>query len=277
MSGKMDLPRDLSFQIHAETPPAERQITLENLRELIMLAPQPWRSMLLVKWHGIMDTEALIYTSNHYSELLVDAIKKGQELIKLSIPGRKKRRNKQPFYTFIGAEPLERLRDYFERDRGYPGPGEPVWLNRQKGTRMTKRAFEAFWLRHLRRAALVPESTGDTGSGYGFNVHNTRDLAMSVLATVPNLKPVCPEFWAGHTIDPLQCNQFYNVKPQWATDQYRIAEPYLNILTQATQTEPTLEVALKVLANEKLLQEAIEVARKREANAGLTPTTESSR
>lgn len=45
LHNRIDLPRDLSFQIHAETPPVERQITLENLRELIMLAPQPQGAM----------------------------------------------------------------------------------------------------------------------------------------------------------------------------------------------------------------------------------------
>jgi hypothetical protein len=170
LHNRFDLPRDPAFQIHAETPPVERQITLENLRELILTAVQPWRSMLLIKRHALMDTEALIYTSNHYSELLVDAIKEGKDLVKINIPGRKKRRNKMSFYTFAGAEPLGSLREYFERERGYPRPGEPVWLNRRDRAPMRKNAFEIFWLRHLRRARLIPDPTGDPGSRYGFNI-----------------------------------------------------------------------------------------------------------
>jgi len=255
----IDVPRDLAFQIHAETPPVERQITLDNLRELIGLAVQPWRSMLLVKWHGLMDTEALIYTSDHYSELLAQAVREDRDVCKITIPGRKKRRNKRPFYTFIDAEALHSLKEYFERDRGYPKPGEPIWLNRRDKHRMTKNAFEIFWLRHLRRAGLIPKPTGDSGSRYGYNVHNTRDLAISLLATVPNLKPICPEFWAGHNIDPLQYNQFYSVKPIWVEEQYRLATPYLNITSSVGPMQPPTALLDRIEQLEfaiKLLQDA---------------------
>lgn len=49
------LPRDPSFQIPSDQSPVERRLTIENLRELMGLATQPFGSMILVKWMGLLD------------------------------------------------------------------------------------------------------------------------------------------------------------------------------------------------------------------------------
>lgn len=268
MHNRVMLPQDPSFIIRGDEPPVERRLTIENLKEIIGLAAQPWRSAILVKWQALLDSEGLIYVSNNHAEKIVKAIRSNAEILKLTLPGRKRRRNERAFYTYIGKDALASLREYFERDRGWPNPGEPVWVYSYNRKQIKSGGFEEAWLRLTRRARLVPrEPSKQHTTRYGYNAHNTRDLAISLLETVPGLNPNCPQFWAGHEIDPLGYNQFYNVKPEYVEQQYRLAEPHLNILTQTSQTEPTLELALKVLANEKLLQEAIEAARKREANA----------
>ena len=165
------------------------------------------------------------------------ALRADADIVRLSMPGRKTKRNTRPYYTFLGGDALKYLREYFERDRGWPKTGESVWIYASRNGRhrpVTGGGFSCMWLRLLRRAGLVPRKTAGLRScvRYGFNVHNTRDLAISLLATISNLKPVCTEFWAGHTVDPLGYNQFYNVKPAWVEEQYRLAIPYLNIITQ---------------------------------------------
>ncbi len=231
MHNRVLLPRDPSFQIRADKPPVERKVTIENLRELVGLATQPWRSMILVKWMALLDTEGLIYVNQHCAGPIVKAVQNKQAVVKLTIPGRKRKRNLRPFYTFLGHDALESLQDYFERIRGYPKEGKAVWYYSNTHSPVTKHGFSRAWARLLHRAGLVTKTGGSASNRYGFNVHNTRDLAISLLNTVAGLNPQCIEFWAGHEVDPLGYNQFYSIKPDYVLDQYGLAEPHLNILS----------------------------------------------
>ena len=229
------LPRDPSFKIHAEEPPAERKLTLENLHELIGLATQPYRSILLVKWMGLLDTEGLIYISHKHAETITKGIRNGDSVIRLTLPGRKSTLNRRPFYTFIGRDAIDSLKEYFERTRGYPAEDEPIWVYNTKGRigPVTETALTMFWLRLLRRAKLIPTKMGTPSTRYGYNIHNTRDIAISLLNTVAGFNPLVAEFMAGHAdkIDRLRYNEFWNIKPDYVLKQYQLAEPYLNIIS----------------------------------------------
>ncbi len=257
---RVQLPQDPSYHIRADTAPVERRLTLEHLHQLIGLATQPMRSMLLVKWMGLMDTECLLQFSHNYAEPVVKALRNKDPILQVKLPGRKRSRNLRPFYTFIGKDALTSLEEYFDRIRGCPRKGEPIWMYQYRRTRtrpVTKNGFEMSWLRLLRRSGLVPSEPGERYTvRYGFNVHNTRDLAISVLNTVSGLNPKCIEFWAGHDIDPLGYNQFYSVKPQWVQEQYKLAEPYLNILTgnqgESKETQAELQRLREELEELKL-------------------------
>jgi hypothetical protein len=135
------LPQDPSFQIRSDQPPVERKLTIDNLRELIGLAAQPYRSMILVKWMALLDNEGLIYFSNHYAEQVVKAIREKQPLLRIQLPGRKRSKNMRSFYTLIGHDALESLREYFERERGYPEPGEAIWQYGQARRPVNKAGF----------------------------------------------------------------------------------------------------------------------------------------
>jgi hypothetical protein len=257
LHNRIMLPQDRSFRIRADLPPVERKLTIENLRELIGLSTQPFRSMILTKWMGLLDNEMLIYVSNNRSAELVNAIRENQHVLKLELPGRKRSKNVRNFYTFIGQDALTSLKEYFERERGYPEPGDPIWVYRQTKKLVNKVGFVHAWLRLLRRAHLIPREIGGRTSRYGYNAHNTRDLAISLLNTVPGLNPKCIEFWAGHDIDPLGYNQFYSVKPDYVQQQYLLAEPYLNLLTQPAIHDESLQQKVEELEFAvRMLQEA---------------------
>lgn len=48
LHNRINLPSDPTLRILSDTAPVERQLSMESLHELIGLAPQPWRSMILV-------------------------------------------------------------------------------------------------------------------------------------------------------------------------------------------------------------------------------------
>jgi integrase len=196
---RVALPKDRGFKIRGDVPPVERKITVQDLRRLIELATDPMRSMILVKWAGVMDTAALIHFSDNYAEKVVEALKKGEAYLKVEIPGRKVTKNKQRFYTFIGQEALSSLKEYFDKERGWPKPGEPIWIFPQSSHHGARKiTYAQAWIRLLRRAKLIPKKAGAITSRYGYNAHNTRDLAISTLNTVPGFNPQVAEVISGH-------------------------------------------------------------------------------
>ena len=263
MHNRVDLPADKQFRMRGDEKPTERNLTPEHVRMLLGLAVQPWRSAFLVKWHALLDNQGLVYVSNHYAERIVQALKTNAELVRITMPGRKKMKNVRDFETFIGPEPLAALRDYFEKERGWPKPGEPVWVystENHKGEPMKVRALQEAWMRLLRRAKLVPaQKSGTPGIRYGFNVHNTRDLVISHLTEVPSLKDIVVEYWAGHQIDPLGYRDL-KLKPQFVEAQYRLAIPYLSLLTAGPPSQEAKELRDKVAHLELAVQMLQEVS-----------------
>jgi hypothetical protein len=243
------LPRDPGFQIRSDQSPVERKLTIDHLRELIGLATQPFRSMILVKWMGLLDNEGLIYVSNNCAAQVVKALTENQSVLRFDLPGRKRSKNIRPFYTFISHDALESLKEYFERDRGYPKPGEPIWLYGNPKRPVNKVGIVHAWLRLLRRARLIPREIGNRTTRYGYNIHNTRDLAISLLNTVSGLNPLCIEFWAGHDIDKLGYNQFYSIKPDYVSEQYQLADTLLNIISNPAAL-PSKETTREIIQEE---------------------------
>jgi len=241
MHNRVALPRDPSLIIRASAPPVERQLTIPHVKELAGVAVQPWRSMILMKWGSLADNQGLVDISNNHAATLVEALEEKTDICKLTMPGRKKRRNLQSFYTFAHPEALSSLREYFERQRGWPNPGDPVWvyetrLHRSKSVKT--RGFGQAWLRLLKHVKLIPNAmTHDPGTRYGFGAHNTRDLVISELCTVPGFNIMCADFWAGHEIDPLKYKEFYKTKPWYVEKQYRLAMPYLNMTSSDARHE----------------------------------------
>jgi len=118
MHNRVDLPVDRSFKIRGDAPPVERKLSLDDLRSLIGLATQPMRSMILVKWMGLMDNSALVHFCSNYAEKLTAHMKANpndDKPLRVDIPRRKGNRNVRQFYCFIGHDALTSLREYFNK------------------------------------------------------------------------------------------------------------------------------------------------------------------
>jgi hypothetical protein len=130
----------------------------------------------------------------------------------------------------------------FEKERGWPKPKEPIWLRRRKGQygyALTEVSFRQMWMKHLRRIGVIPKRFPDRTVRYGYNPHETRDLAKSLLHTRAKAEGFdmdCAEFWLGHTVDPLGYDKFYQDQ-EYVKKQYLIAEKHLNILSMQPPTE----------------------------------------
>jgi len=224
------LPQDSAFRIRSSRPPPVSKLTLENVQDLVKAANLRDRSLILVKWQAVLDNERLIYVGKHLSDQVVSQIRKEIHPVRLDIPNRKE--NEKPYYTFISKDAREALIQYFDQERGWPKKGEPIWLEKGNAA-LSKTAFFWLWMALVRRIGLIPKKEGPAGSRYGFNPHEMRDIAKSLLHTEAKKDGFdmdCIEFWLGHTVDPLGYDKFYE-NQEYVKKQYLIAEKYLNIIS----------------------------------------------
>jgi hypothetical protein len=239
MHNRCGLPHDPAFKVQAKNPPVKAMLTLSHVSDIVKNANLRDRSIILVKWMGMLDNARTVQVGANLAENVVSQIRRGEQLVKLDVPKRKT--NEQPFYAFIGKDAIDALREYFEKERGWPKAGEPIWLLRdsRKGKPLTTTAMDTLWLRLLRRMGVIPKKSGPLATRYGYNSHEMRDIAKTLLHTYAKKDGFdmdCAEFWLGHTVDPLGYDKFFQ-NQEYVRSQYMIAERYLNIISNAPATQ----------------------------------------
>ena len=249
MHNRCALPQDPAFKVHAKTPPVRPMLALNHVLDIVKNANLRDRSIILVKWMGLLDNARTVYVGEHLAGEVVAQIREDVCPIKLDLPKRKN--NERSFYTFIGKDAISALEEYFEKERGWPRPEEPIWLLRdsKQGRPLTTTAMDTLWLRLLRRMGLIPKKCGPLATRYGYNSHEMRGIAKTLLhinALKDGLDMDAVEFWLGHTVDPLGYDKFYN-DTKYVRQQYFIAEKYLNIISNPQADTAQQEDRIKPL------------------------------
>jgi integrase len=230
---RVPLPR-ARFKIRGFKPPATPKLTYDDVRAIIQAANLRDRSLILVKWMALMDNEEVARAGREQADSIVRQLKDGQVPVRINCPGRKATENEVAFYTFFGKDAVDALVEYFEKERGWPRAGEPIWPDKF-GKPLSVAAVGDLWLRLTRRIGRVPKRQGSVGIRYGYNTHECRDIARSLLHTrghADNFDLDCAEFWMGHTsrLDPNKYDKFY-MDQEYMRSQYKLAEKYLNIIS----------------------------------------------
>lgn len=242
LHNRVPLPEDPSFRVPGFRAPSVGRLTEQNIAEIALAAKLRDRSLILVKWQGLLDTASVMWVGIHLADEITQAIHRGECPIRLDIPGRKHSKNEKVFYTYIGRDAIDALVKYFEHERGWPKKGRPIWLNLY-GRPMNERTWCELWCQLTRRVGLIPqERAHDSGTRYGYNTHEMRDVARSLLHTKAKhdgLDELAVEFWMGHEVDPLHYNKFY-LDRDYMLSQYKIAEPYLDIISHQPEELKTV-------------------------------------
>ena len=242
---RVPLPEDRGYRIRSDKPSTVPKLALSHIVDLVKAADIRDRSIVLVKWQAMLDNTRLVYLGRNLAEQVVTQIRQGIHPVRLDLPGRKT--NASRFYTFIGKDAVDALVDYFEKERGWPKPHEPIWFVKNhsgvKNPPLRNMAWSMIWMRLCRRIGLVPKQRGQHGIRYGYNPHEMRDIAKSLLHT--NAKKDgfdmdCCDFWLGHTVDKLGYDKFM-LDQEYVRKQYQIAERYLNILSAPLTRESAEE------------------------------------
>ena len=259
------LPFDPAFKVIGDKPPVQAHLTVKDVLGIYQAAKLRDRSIIMVRWQSFVDNARLEYICRNCSGQIVKQIKEGVRPVRIDIPGRKSNKNdpEGSYYTFIGTDAVDALVKYFEDIRDWPKEGEPLWL-KTDGSALTSTAFETMWMRLLRRIGIIPKRKGPVGSRYGYNPHETRDAATTLLhvkAKSEGFDMDCAKFWSGRlsSLDPEKYDKFFQ-DAEFIRSQYLIAEKYLNIVSgssmgpQLQNADDMIEMIIKNKpAFEKLL------------------------
>jgi len=268
MKNRCALPPD-KFVIKPSREPTKDNLGLQMVKDLVSVADLGMKAFYLTLFSGLLDQERFqVFNQSHASDLVKHLKEKGvDEPYKIEFSGRKGSKNKALYYTFIGRDALGAWSQYFERVRGFPEAGEPILLdsNNNPFTKANLRAHHHRLLKKLRY--INPEKNRLVR--YGTGLHNFRDCAVTTLHYHKDegIDKDTVEFFLGHVTDPNNYDKFYK-DSQYVTEQYRIAEKYLNLIsgTAGSDQEKTKELethTAELEAKVKLFQNTAVEALKR--------------
>jgi len=225
------LPRD-SFKVQSTVPKTLGTLTVDELKRMILASNPMYRAIFTCIFMGGMGQSELLYWSNYGLASLQDQLERNELIIRIDLPGRKHMRNIKPFYTFIGGDALKALKVYLESRKSDVGS---IFVT-QYDTPLSGYALTVYWLRKLRQLGLIPQPSGDSGTRYGKNLHELRDLFRSRWQKSP-ADPLASEFFMGHEVDPNEYNKAFDDEA-YSRRQYRRALEWLNVLSEDPESIP---------------------------------------
>ena len=266
---RVELPSDKRFgrTLRGEKAPGVARLSVEDIHRLSLGATLREKSMLLTQFQTLSGIGELEYVNLNCGDEIVAQMRQGKHPVRIDmLMGRKT--NPEPYHTFIGKDAVDALREYFEKERGWPAKGEPIWISKPLGEFQKKQLKDTMLLpdgrvpvlrdtyrdniRQLtRRIGLIPKQESHArGVRYGYNPNEIRDVARSVSrkATSSGFDIICAEFWMGHTIDPLGYDKLQKLEPEWSAEQYRLLEPHFNIISNPPGAAASTDEAAKKAA-----------------------------
>jgi len=218
--------------IRSDKKPYSGSLTLDDFKMILASCNRMYRAIFLCMFQGALGVGEWNYWNwNGWSSLKAQ-LDMDLNPIKIDLPGRKKRKNVVPYYTYVGLDAIKALR-YWLPNR--PSGVNTIFAN-QMGTELTEWGLRMYWLRHLERLGLIDkvdtENMGNQKYGirYEKNPHELRDLFRTRWQKSGRSSEV-GEFFMGHDIDPLGYNKAMKDK-KYTRGEYRRAKKWLNILSE---------------------------------------------
>lgn len=230
---RAELPEDPTFSITPEREPVRGNLTVEQIRDVILSCNPMYQAMFSCMFQAAMDQEMAQYWSiNGYDDLRAQ-LSKNPEIIKVELPGRKANKNIQPYYTFIGGNAINYLETWLKHRDNYVKLGKVDPENKHifvsnLGSPISKRSIREYWLKHLRKLGIVePIKRGSRASRTGKGLHEMRDVFRSQWSLSP-AKHLMGEYFMGHSIDKLEYDKSFRDVEAYRSE-YEKALPFLQL------------------------------------------------
>ena len=226
LHNRCELPKDPSFIIRGDEQRVIGILTIEEIKTLILRCNPAYQAIFLSMFQGGMGLAELEYWNLNGYSLLMEQLKTNPDIIKIDLPGRKLARFERPYYTLLGPDAINVIRNWLE----IRSPEATAIFTNKYGDPMTKNAISMYWRRHLRELGMITKKyNNDKSNRYGKNPHELRTLFRSQWEKTP-AKISVAEYLMGHVVDPLDYNQAFKDEA-WTRKQYELALTMLQIIT----------------------------------------------
>ncbi len=229
LHNRCELPRDLSYRVNSDVEPVTGDLSINQIRDIVMSSNEVYRAVFLSMFQGSLDLSAFEHWNLNGWEQLRNDLQKKPNMIRIDIPGRKGMRNAKPFYSLIGGDAIDAIVNYLPNR---PAGGTAIFYTKD-GKPVSKNSVKFYWLRHLDKIGIIDRSANTEGKSkrYGKNLHEIRDVFRSQWEKSP-AKGSVAEFMMGHLrqIDPNEYNKAFRDE-EWVRDVYEDALPMLQIMS----------------------------------------------
>lgn len=226
---RASLPQDPTFRVRSKHKPVEGTLKAEEIRDMILSCNKCYRAVFLSMFQGGMGLDELDHWNNNGWDRLRRDLRGSPDLIRVDMPGRKMRKNIDPYYTLLGPDAIKALRDWVAVR---PPDADTIFTN-QHGDPIGVKSARLYWLRHLEKLGFIQrERNGKKSNRYGKSPHEMRDVFRSQWEKSP-AKASVAEFMMGHIVDPLHYNKACRDE-DWVREEYLKALPLLEIMSSDT-------------------------------------------
>lgn len=242
------LPKDLNFNVNPDRPSVNGHLTIDELRKIILSCNELYQSVYTIMFQSAMGQDEFLYFNTHCWNQVKEQLAKGKQRIRVDLVGRK-HRNLRPsgnYFTFFGRDGVTYLKKYLKHRQTLithsekaPSLNEAIFIN-EKLRQLTTQDISTYFKRHAMRLGIIKKVHGDERTRYRVHAHEMRDTFRTEW-NLTEAKPFMAEFFMGHSIDSNNYNKIMQ-RPEWAEQQYALAEPYLNILSEDPRTIKTQDI-----------------------------------
>ncbi|WP_290596632.1 MULTISPECIES: hypothetical protein [unclassified Archaeoglobus] len=235
---RADLPRPSRQELNRVFQPSEADklraltlpaLTIEELREIIIHAPQPYKAAFMVCFQGALGASEYDQFNSYAWYQIVDKLDSDEPVRVDLFRSKVSRTEIKKYYTFLGGDSKVLIKAWLKERPECDREELFVVYNRRKKeyVPLTSRLLGNMLTKIAKRLEIIKPNGLNR---YHVHLHEFRDLFKS-LCTLHGVNAVASEFFLGHVIDKLGYDKSPEYDVEWFRQEYMKVEPVLNILS----------------------------------------------
>lgn len=248
-SNHVPLPKDTNWKAKPDHATVNGAMTVEEIKQIILSSNKLYQAVYTIMFQSSMGIAEFQYFNTHAWPQVKEQLDQGKQIIRVDLPGRK-HRNMRPggaYFTFFGKDGITKLKEYLEVrgqhnrqiKRDLPKLEDAIFIT-ENWRPLTKHAIMSYFKRHAWILGMTKRRRQDKYARYRIHTHELRDTFRTEW-NLTKAKGFMAEFFMGHVIDSNHYNKVMSIAT-WAEEQYRLAEPFLNILSEDPRTIETKDI-----------------------------------
>ena len=239
MHNRASLPEDPSFTIRSDVAPVMGKLNIDIFKRAVLSSNKCYQAIFTCMFQGGMGIGELLHWNETGYADLIEQLREDPKVVKINIAGRKHGKNIDPFYTFIGRDAIQLVRNWLEVR---PEGASTIFVN-QIEEPIKDESLRTYWTRKLKRLGFITQNGSSTGNRYGMNPHELRDLFRSRWM-ISGVDTKIAEWIMGHSeaLDKFGYDKSPWLSPEWFAEQYHEAQPWLNVFSEDPQKIPKKEL-----------------------------------